>query len=202
MSEKRRSRRSRRCGERRIDALKRRAEQAAGGEMCAWESDALSPDERELFWQRVVAWETAPSTTDFARLIDAGLALPEPEAMDDQQLTTVLWSVIQALGAMGVFLSDTNHLSDRELYTVLWRDVLREEIPMLPEDPGSAWHIQLLARGGQEESYLYLKYYADEEERRHWLEQFPDYEMPAHEDPPYDRDRHLPRWEVEQFATH
>lgn len=37
-----------------------------------------------------------------------------------------------------------------------------------------------------------MKYYADEETRRQWKNDFPDYEMPEHEDPPYDRDRLLP----------
>jgi len=40
-------------------------------------------------------------------------------------------------------------LSDRELYTLLWRDVLREETPMLPDYPGSAWHLDLLGSGSE-----------------------------------------------------
>ncbi len=38
-----------------------------------------------------------------------------------------------------------------------------------------------------------LKYYDDEEERVRWRESFPDDPIPEHEDPPYDRDRHLPK---------
>jgi hypothetical protein len=38
-----------------------------------------------------------------------------------------------------------------------------------------------------------MKYYADEQWRRRWQEDFPDFTMPDHEDPPYDRDRLLPQ---------
>ena len=38
----------------------------------------------------------------------------------------------------------------------------------------------------------YLKSYAAEEERRQWTEEWPDYTLPEHERPPFDRDRHLP----------
>jgi len=37
-----------------------------------------------------------------------------------------------------------------------------------------------------------VKYYADEQERFAWIAKFPDYQMPAHEALPYDRDRYLP----------
>jgi hypothetical protein len=38
-----------------------------------------------------------------------------------------------------------------------------------------------------------MKYYADEDWRRRFQEEFPDFQMPAHGDPPYDRDRLLPQ---------
>lgn len=57
----------------------------------------------------------------------------------------------------------------------------------------SACHYPLLSSGADEDTYLYLKYFADEDWRTDWLEQSPEYEMPAHEDPPYDRDRLLPQ---------
>src|SRR4029453_14884847 len=64
----------------RIDPLKQRAKELAAGEMRSWESDALSANEIERFWQRVAAFETAPLTTDFQRLWDDGFELPEPES--------------------------------------------------------------------------------------------------------------------------
>jgi hypothetical protein len=179
----------------RIHELKRQVEHAAGGEMLAWESDSLSPDEGERFWRQVFDYEAAPSTTHFQLLTEAGLELTAPEAMGDEELTSKLWEVIGALARMQVFISQTSHLSDRELYSALWRDVLREDTPITPDGADSAWHIDLLGSDSDTDTDLYLKYYADEEWRQQWLEGFPDYDMPAHQDPPYDRDRHLPRYE-------
>ena len=57
--------------------------------------------------------------------------------------------------------------------------------------------MDLLGGWSDADTSLYMKYYADEESRREWLADFPDYDMPAHDDPPYDRDRLLPQpWEV------
>ena len=171
-----------RSQEDRINGLKQQAEQAAGSEMTAWESDTLSAGQREQFWRRVVDYETAPTTNHFQQLTEAGLKLVDPEATDDGELTSKLWEVIAALARIQVFITSTNHLSDRELYTLLWRVTLREEIPMLPDDRGF-WHVSLLGDGGDRDTYLYLKYYADQDMREQWLADFPDDDMPAHEDP-------------------
>jgi hypothetical protein len=173
----------------RITALKQQAGQIADGKMLAWESDALSPDDRERFWQDVIDFETAPVTTNFQQLIEGGVELPEPDSLDDERLTAKMWEVIHKLADLGVFIEFTNHMSDRELYTELWERVLRQESLVL----GDGWceHVNLLD-GGEEGTRLYLKYYANERDRRSWLVQFPDYDMPAHEDAPYDRDKDLP----------
>jgi hypothetical protein len=173
--------------------LKQQAGEAAGGKMIARESNKLSREEREQFWRRVVEFETAPLTTNFQQLIDAGLELPEPESLDDERLTAKLWEVIVGLARLRVFISETDHRSDRELYTMLWSDVLRQETEAISEGEYSAWHVDLLSTGSDPDTFLYLKHYADEEFRQHWVQEFPDYVMPDHEDPPYDRDTRLPR---------
>jgi hypothetical protein len=175
-----------------INELKRQAAAAAGGDLHAMESDSAPPEVVEQFWERVVAWETAPQTTHLEQLTKAGMELPAPEAMDDATLSAKLKELIECLAEIRVFLECTDHLSDRELYTRLWSECLRYETPDLPSDECSCWHIDFVSSGSEEDTHAWLKYYADDETRRDWVEQFPDYVLPNHEDPPYDRDRHLP----------
>jgi len=112
--------------------------------------------------------------------------------MDDATLSAKLWEMLARLGDLHVLIESTDHLSDRELYTYLWSDALRQETPDLPFDEASHWHIDLVSSGSEEDTHAWLKYYADEETRRRWLRDFPDDVIPAHEDPPFDRDRHMP----------
>lgn len=179
----------------RIEALKREAAVAADGMLVTHESDQLTPDEREEFWRRVVDFETAGTTDLLTELTRVGIELPNPAAVDDTALHEALWMAIDALGRMNVFLSQTDHLSDRELYTMLYCELLPDEMPALNPNDRSAWHIGILAGGSIEDVTNYLKYYAGESERRAWQDIFPGETMPAHEDPPYDRDRLLPAYE-------
>jgi len=182
----------------RIDALRLRAEELAGAD--PGESDGGPPIIVERFWQSVLDYETAPVTTDFEQLARAGVDLPPPGGLSDDELTGRLWEVVRQLAHRRVFLERTNHLSDRELYARLWHKCLRDEHPDLPVDESSAWHIDLIGGVTEEDVFLEHKFYSTESERREWVASFPDHAMPAHEDPPYDRDRHLPRAEYRPLA--
>jgi hypothetical protein len=177
----------------RIAELKRQAEELAGGKMVEGEMEETPPEIAEQFWEQVVAYEKAPWTTHFKQLEESGMQLPAPETLDDEQLTKKLWEVIRGLALLRVFLDETDHLSDRELYTLLWSEMLREEVKAVPIDADGAYHLSPLGGCSEEDIQLQMKYYADEEWRRRWQEDFPDFPMPEHEDPPFDRDRLLPQ---------
>ena len=83
--------------EARVRALREEATRLAGGEVPARESYALSLDARERFWSHVVAIETAPWTTNFQQLVEAGVELPEPESLADAALSAKLCEVIDRL---------------------------------------------------------------------------------------------------------
>ena len=188
--------REKKTPEERIEALKRRAQELSGGKMVTGSLDDPSdvPEEvEESFWKYVVDYEEAPWTTNFQQLENAGVSLPAPDSLNDKELTAKLWEIIQKLALLRVFISQTDHLSDRELYTHLWTDSLREETKAIAMGPSSACHIELLGSYSGEDMDLFLKYYADDDFRRQWRKDWPDESIPPHEDPPYDRDRLLPK---------
>ncbi|PWT96326.1 MAG: hypothetical protein C5B55_00170 [Blastocatellia bacterium] len=97
------------------------------------------------------------------------------------------------MASVGAYLMHTNHLSDRQLYDYLYNEGLREEAVLFPENPSYAYTIDLTGSGSEEDNQVYLRYYVDEEHRRQWATDWPDDLIPEHEEPPFDRDRHLPK---------
>ncbi|HEX9255174.1 MAG TPA: hypothetical protein VF938_06500 [Candidatus Angelobacter sp.] len=181
--------------EERIEALKRQAEELCSGRMKIGSLDdyPAEVEVEEAFWKHVVDYEKAPWTTHFQQLENAGVSLPPPDSLKDEEVTAKLWELIQKLALLHVFIEQTDHLGDRELYTHLWTNSLREETKALPLAANSAYHIQLLGSCSEEDMLLYLKYYADDDFRRQWHKDWPNDPIPRHEDPRYDRDRLLPK---------
>lgn len=176
--------------EKRIEHLRHELEKL-GGEV-SHESE-LSGDMEEEFLKHILAFETANEMSLMEWLTNAGLEIAAPELLNDKELVESLWRVINRMATLGAYLHNTNHLSDRELYSYLYYEGLREPTVLFPENPGFVYGIDLVGSGSDEDTELYMRYYADEEDRTHWLQSFPDYVMPAHEAPPYDRDKDLPK---------
>ncbi|MDX8400205.1 MAG: hypothetical protein R8K20_08140 [Gallionellaceae bacterium] len=148
---------------------------------------------KEQFQQSIAAFEQAQRSPAFQILLDSGISLPPPSELTDAELHSKLWEIIHALALMGAYLEQTDHLSDRELYTLLLDDILREDMVIQSAGMDMACHIDLLGSGSEEDTAIYLKYYADEKDRNFWLTDFPKDQLPERERLPYDRDRELPK---------
>ena len=179
----------------RIQNLQDQVEKLTGAPLVTGCDEKLSGDVSEQFWQNVIDYESAMDTTYFDELKKDGFKFIAAQKMDDEELHKRLWLLIAKLAERQVFLYHTDHLNDRELYTVLYEDILREETKVIAHGcTRSAWHIDLVGSGSEEDIELYLKYYADERDRGNWQSDFSEDPIPDHEDPPFDRDRLLPRW--------
>jgi hypothetical protein len=176
----------------RIEKMKRELEELSGGSLVSGAFGQASPELEEIFLERMCEFEKAGYDSNFNRLVERGVEMVPPAELDDTNLAAKLREVLCALAAIRCFLHDTDHLNDRELYTWLWTDGLREETPDLSQ-LGGAWHMSPIGSGNEEDTAIFLKYYASARERRHWHEQFPNDQMPPHSPLPYDRDRALPR---------
>ena len=176
--------------EKRIEKLRSKLQEL--GEEISHESD-LPADMEEEFLKHILAFETAEQLTLMQWLENAGSDVPAPEELGDDALTTKLWEVINRMASLGAYLHHTNHLSDRELYSYLYHDALREPTVLFPENPGYVYGIDTVGSGSDEDTEIYMKYYADEDYRETWAKDFPDFSMPPREVPPFDRDKDLPK---------
>jgi len=153
---------------------------------------SMPADMEEEFLRHVLEYETAEPISLLRLLENSGSEVPAPETLDKHTLEIKLNEIIERMASLGAYLVHTNHLSDRELYGYLYNEALREEAVLFPENPNYAYMIDLTGSGAEDDTLLYMKYYADEEHRRRWAHDWPDDPLPDHEDPPFDRDRFLP----------
>src|SRR6201991_3796119 len=176
--------------EERIANLRAEIEKLGGSAMSL---EAMPADLEEEFLRQVLEYESAEPISLFSMLENSGVELPQPDSVDDHALAPKLKEIINQMASLGSYLLHTDHLSDRALYEYLYNDGLREEAVLFPENPSYAYMIDLTGSGSEEDNQLYLKYYADEQYRQQWANDWSDDPLPDHEAPPFDRDRFLPQ---------
>ena len=182
--------------EERIAKLRAELEKLGGITMTL---QSLPADMEEEFLRHILEYETAEPISLLALLAKLGVEVPAPDQLDDNTLETKLKEVINGMASLGAYLLHTNHLSDRELYEFL-SDCLTEEVVLFPDNPDSAYIIDLIGgveSGSDEDIQTYLKYYAAEKDRVKWGHDWPGDKIPRHEDPTFDRDRFLPQSPLE-----
>jgi len=144
-----------------------------------------TPVENE-YLASMLAWERAP-IVPISKWFEPELQLPRPESLTDEELRHVLWTTIYKLFDKRIVLDFTDHLTDRQLYCLILRDILPSPEKKLDNSRGFL-HWDCCDAGGDPETWL--RYYATEEDRQMWVDDFHD-PLPEHEDPPFGRD--LPR---------
>lgn len=169
-----------------------KAKLVARGALAIGISEDVPPEATNPFLRQVLASGTGETTTLTAELQRTGIDVPPASELSDEALTIKLWEIIHGLATLGVFLDFTDHLSDRALYEDLQGRILPDEMDPLGTEHGTTWHVSIIGGWSEEDTRVYLKYYANEDDRRRWQAEWPDYELPPHEDLPYDRDRQVP----------
>src|ERR1041384_4436766 len=149
------------------------------------------PDDVPEFIDPVEDCPWRPPREIFARYGYVPLA---PREINEQQLPGRLWEFLYAAAGRRIFFSHTNHLSDRELYQLLYEEWLEEPIADIPLEALTITNVIVaeIDFAGMSHEEIYLRYYASEEEREEWRSMPLGFTFPPHEDPPCDRDRHLP----------
>ena len=142
--------------------------------------------------QLLIAAETAPLITHGAWLRRHGLTFIAPDALRPRELPGELRRLILALAFARVFLSCTDHLGDTALYSWLCAEVLNAEEPDVPRSENEAFHWDL-SLAGADNNDIWLSYYASEEERAEWAEEFTEDPLPPMLPRPFHRDDHLPQ---------
>jgi hypothetical protein len=175
--------------EERIKLLRKEIEKLGGTFTVASE---MPSDLEEEFLKHVLEYESAQPISLFRLLENAGFDIPAPQTLNNQQLADTLTRLIERLATLGAYLKHTNHLDDQELYDYLYNEGLREEAVLFPENPSYAYIIDLTGSGSDEDNQIYLKYYADEELRHRWAQDWPDDPIPEAAVAPHDRDSKLP----------
>lgn len=179
--------------EERIRELEERVGELGG--MTGFEDCDLDPDLKESFLQNVFAMEEAGWSRPEDLLAEGGVEITPPGDVSDEDMPQKLRELVHAMALHNMFLENTDHLSDRELYTKLVQDHLHEETMLGPRKPvrGFNFIIDMVGSGSDEHTALLFRYYLEGEMRESWLMDMPDEDWPEKEDPPYDRDRFLPK---------
>jgi len=116
-----------------------------------------------------------------------GLDIPALPPDDEAELRAKLQELFEEMFEIGIVVDSIDHLSDRDLYRYLVDDVLLVEM-MLSTSVGGHWNVSPIGGGSDEDNDIYLRYYADDEDREQWRRDFGD-PLPPKEEPPYGRDR-------------
>ncbi|MDR1384416.1 MAG: hypothetical protein LBJ67_11340 [Planctomycetaceae bacterium] len=130
----------------------------------------------------MLEWEKAPVLPIY-RWFEPELRPPHPEHLNDVALSKILVDLIQRLYEKKIVLDFTDHLSDRELYLLICQNILPAREKKIDTRNG-ALHWDCSHNGGVQDPTSWLKYYASDEDRDQWADQYyqplPEKEIPLY----------------------
>ncbi len=138
------------------------------------------------FLESMLEWERAP-ILPICEWFQPTLELPHPDDLSDQQVRDTLYQTIGRLYEKHVVLDFTDHLTDRQLYCLIYRDILPSHEKFIRRH-SNYLHWDCANTDGDPD--IWLRYYANDEDRRLWEEETGGFPPPV-DDPPFPRD--LPR---------
>jgi len=160
---------------------------------CGEGAGLVDPELYLGFLCRVLALAAEACVPAAPDLASEGSQLPPPEDIPADRLADKLQQIIDGLAGLRVFLTNTGHLSDVEFYKELWSEALNEFTWDMSGCTNGGMHLDLLGSGSEEDTRSWLAYYADDQQRREWQDQFPFEELPARKELVSDRDADLPK---------
>ncbi|HXP59045.1 MAG TPA: hypothetical protein VN829_01070 [Dongiaceae bacterium] len=152
----------------------------------------LNPAETALE-ARLRAAEPENWTPPAQELAKHNIPLLPPAEITDEMLTPILWELLHNLAQRGFYVLHTDHVSDRELYAGLWERGLRDPAHLPGRSPRGGWFHDLLGSWGEDDTQLWLRYYASDEDRAKHAKDWPDEPLPPREKPCSNRDWRLPK---------
>ena len=152
-------------------------------------------DNQESFLGMILAYECNINTTIRGRMKERFCYRPPvPKKVSEAALAETLWTLIENLARVGIFLARTDHLTDAEVYEQLHKNVLPQHIG--PQHIDSSAFTFCMA--GMTSNYQndhadkFLSYYATDEEREKGRFRMKNGELPPKRALVSDRDRRLP----------
>ena len=113
--------------------------------------------------------------------------------LTDESIPSHLWELLHNLACRGYFVQHSDHLTDRQLYEELW-DKGISDLSLLPgKNSTGGWFHDVVGSFDPEDIALWLRYYADDEERAMHALEYPNEPLPPREVPLARRDWRLPK---------
>lgn len=145
-------------------------------------AELMSTSSENEFLQSMLDWERAP-IVPVNEWFDPPLQLPNPDKLDETQLSQLLEETIHKLFEKQIVLDFTDHLSNRELYCLICRDILPAHEKLIQRQNN---YLHWDCANTNDDPDVWLRYYASNEDRETWQEETGGF-LPEREQLPHRR---------------